>query len=101
MDSNLGTLKACEQLSLSTNCIEKINGLQGLDNLKVLSLGRNNLKKIENLEPVSGTLEQLWLSYNMIKDLVNVDKLAKLRVLYISNNKVRYHYKALKIAYSL
>jgi hypothetical protein len=36
MDGSLSTLKACAHLSLSTNNIEKISALSGLDNLKIL-----------------------------------------------------------------
>ena len=43
--------------SLSTNNIDKISNLAGLDNLKVLSLGRNLIKRIEGLDPVADTLE--------------------------------------------
>ena len=38
--------------------------------LKTLSLARNVIRKIEGLEPVGGTLEQLWLSYNQLERLV-------------------------------
>ena len=61
---------ACRHLSLSTNNIDKIAALSGLDNLEILSLGRNQLKKIENVEPVAATLQQLWISYNLIDKLV-------------------------------
>lgn len=57
-------------LSLSTNNIEKVTNLAGLDNLEVLSLGRNVIKKLENLEPVSATLQELWISYNVLEKLV-------------------------------
>jgi len=88
MDATLSTLKACKQLSLSTNNIEKISSLSGMDNLQILSLGRNLIKKIENLDGVADTLEQLWISYNLIEKLANIEKLTNLRVLFISNNKV-------------
>jgi len=39
MDATLGTLKAAKHLALSSNNIEKITGLKGLDVLEVLSLG--------------------------------------------------------------
>ena len=45
MDASLAYLAAtCEHLSLSTNCIEKIANLNGFKNLRILSLGRNNIK---------------------------------------------------------
>lgn len=71
MDSSLATLKACRHLALSTNNLDKIGNLAGLEVLEVLSLGRNCLKKLENLEAVAGTLQQLWLSYNQIDRLVS------------------------------
>ena len=82
------------KLSLSTNAIEKISNLSGLrkrnvvddkpflfvlsiayillERLKTLSIGRNNLKKLEQLEPVADTLEQLWCSYNNVEKLNGV-----------------------------
>lgn len=38
---------------------------------------------------VSDTLEELWLSYNLIDKLKGINGLKKLRVLYMSNNLVR------------
>jgi dynein light chain 1 len=60
-----------------------------MDNLTILSLGRNLIKKIENLDGVADTLEELWISYNLIDKLTNIEKLTKLRLLYMCNNKVR------------
>jgi dynein light chain 1 len=77
------------QLSLSSNQIEKISNLNGLDSLKILSLGRNSIKKIEGLEAVSNTLEELWLSYNLIEKLNGIECCKKLRVLYMSNNRIK------------
>ncbi|KAJ1339088.1 hypothetical protein BSLG_006226 [Batrachochytrium salamandrivorans] len=89
MDSSLGTLAKVEQLSLSTNQIEKISNLHGLAYLRVLSLGRNNLKKIEGLDAVAHTLEELWVSYNQIEKLNGVEVCKKLKILYASNNKIK------------
>lgn len=60
-----------------------------MENLKVLSLGRNCIKKIENLDGIADTLEELWMSYNLVEKLAGVEKLSNLRVLYLGNNKVR------------
>ena len=46
MDASLTQLEACEQLSLSTNHIEKIANLNGLKKLTILSIGRNALKSM-------------------------------------------------------
>merc|ERR1711976_773556 len=63
MDASLSTLVNCVKLSLSTNAIEKIANLNGLKNLKILSLGRNNIKSLTGLESVGDILEELWISY--------------------------------------
>jgi len=88
MDNTLGTLKAAKHLALSSNCIEKITGLKGLDSLEVLSLGRNCIKKLEGLDDVAPTLQQLWISYNLIDKLNGIEKLTNLTVLYMSNNLI-------------
>ena len=88
MDSaQLSMLKSCEKLSLSTNSIERIAPLK-LKKLKILSLGRNKITKIDNLQSVSSTLEQLWISYNFITSLEGVLCCTKLHTLYCSNNKI-------------
>lgn len=89
MDATLSTLKACRHLALSTNNIEKISSLSGMDNLSILSLGRNLIKKIENLDAVADTLEELWLSYNHVEKLSGIEKVSHLKVLYLSNNKLK------------
>lgn len=83
MDNTLGTLKAAKHLALSSNCIEKITGLKGLDVLEVLSLGRNCIKKLEGLDDVAPTLQQLWISYNLIDKLNGIEKLTNITVLYM------------------
>lgn len=88
MDASLSTLKKCKKLSLSTNQIDKITSISGMDNLQILSVGRNNIKKVEGLDGVVDTLEQLWISYNLVEKLAGVEKLKNLTTLYMSNNKV-------------
>lgn len=88
-DKTLGTLKECEQLSLSTNTIDRMGSLSGMSKLKILSIGRNNLKKIEKLEDVASTLEQLWISYNQISSLEGIACCKKLTTLYMSNNAIK------------
>ncbi len=67
LDGALNSLKSCEQLSLSTNCIDKLVPLGGMKKLRILSLGRNVIKKVEKLEDVADTLEELWISYNLVR----------------------------------
>uniref|UniRef100_A0A1A9WA46 Dynein axonemal light chain 1 n=1 Tax=Glossina brevipalpis TaxID=37001 RepID=A0A1A9WA46_9MUSC len=89
MDNTLSTLVNCERLSLSTNMIEKIFGLTGMKNLRVLSLARNYIKQISGLEALAETLQELWISYNLIEKLKGLSALKNLRVLYISNNLIK------------
>ncbi|XP_017755908.1 PREDICTED: dynein light chain 1, axonemal-like [Eufriesea mexicana] len=89
MDNNLAALTAVEKLSLSTNMIEKISGINSLKNLKILSLGRNNIKTFSGLEAVGEHLEELWISYNQIEKIKGVNVLKALKVLYMSNNLVK------------
>ena len=109
LDNSLNTLKNCtcvpsctchvflclmlvsvsRQLSLSTNSIDRLIPLAGMKALRILSLGRNQLKKIEKLDDVADSLEELWLSYNQIASLDGCTGLSKLQVLYISNNNIK------------
>lgn len=89
MDNTLSNLVNCERLSLSTNMIEKIFGLNGMKHLRVLSLSRNYIKNVSGLEAVADTLIELWLSYNLIEKLKGLSALKVLKVLYISNNLIK------------
>ena len=89
MDKSFATLKQCEHLSLSTNMIDRMSSLAGMTKLKILSIGRNNIKKIEKLEDVASTLEQLWISYNQISSLDGLSSLENLTTLYMSNNAIK------------
>lgn len=75
-------------LALSTNNIKNIACTKGLDSITTLSLSRNMITKIENMNDIADTLEQLWLSYNQVEKLSGVERLEHLRVLFLSNNKV-------------
>merc|ERR1719421_2018176 len=66
MDNALSTLKKCKHLRMSSNAINKIEGLN----------------------EVADTLEQLWISYNQLGSFSGIEKLVNLQVLYASNNKI-------------
>ncbi|MEE6492590.1 hypothetical protein FKM82_016610 [Ascaphus truei] len=59
------------------------------ENLRILSLGRNNIKNLNGLEAVGEILEELWISYNLIEKLKGIHVMKKLKVLYMSNNVVK------------
>ncbi|KAH7829686.1 dynein light chain [Monocercomonoides exilis] len=88
MDNALSTLRNVKVLSLSTNRIDRISNLGGLEKLELLSLGRNLIKKIEGLEPVANTLRSLWISYNSIDKVAGVLCCKRLQCLYMSHNNI-------------
>merc|ERR1719183_2623495 len=89
MDSSLTSLVNVKHLALSTNSIDKMISLPGLKCIEILSLGRNQIKKIAGLEEIGETLKQLWISYNSIATLDGLQPCKKLEVLYMSNNKIK------------
>lgn len=89
IDNSVNTLlQNVVRLSLSTNCIDKIP-LLSLPNLRVLSLGRNQIKKISGLEEIGATLVELWISYNQVATLDGLACCSALETLFISNNKIK------------
>ena len=52
MDDSLNQLENVEKLSLSTNCIDKMINLPKLRKIKILSLGRNNIRRITGLDEI-------------------------------------------------
>jgi len=87
IDASIKGCTLCEKLSLSSNTIDKIQNLP-TPNLKILSLGRNCIKKLDGIRQVNDSLEQLWISYNNIDKLQGIEEMNQLKVLYISNNKI-------------
>ena len=61
--SDVEGLVRCEKLSLSSNAIEKMVLGRSLRSLKVLSMGRNGIKRIDgSIGEVAGTLVEIsWL----------------------------------------
>ena len=89
MEGPFHLLINCEKFSLSTNQIVSISNLQAFKTLKVLSLGRNNIKSLQGIEGAAESLEQLWISYNQIDRLKPIRNLLRLKVMYLSHNYVR------------
>lgn len=97
MDNKLNELVSCTHLSLSTNAIERLAPLTHLKKLKILSVGRNNIKKVEKLDDLGGHLEELWISYNLIEKLDGFANLHNLKVLFMSNNSLANFDELLKL----
>nr|MDO8088017.1 leucine-rich repeat protein [Candidatus Sigynarchaeum springense] len=84
----IGNLPMLESLLANENCsIQRIEGLDGLPNLKNLSLAGNHIKKIEGLGGMPN-LERLDLGNNRIERIEGLDRLAKLRFLFLSDNHI-------------
>mmetsp|Transcript_41896 Transcript_41896/g.64120 ORF Transcript_41896/g.64120 Transcript_41896/m.64120 type:complete len:125 (+) Transcript_41896:115-489(+) len=89
MDDSLNTLENCEKLSLASNNIERIINLPKLRQLKILSIGRNNIKRLQGLEEIGSTLEELWVSYNNIEKLDGIGPCHKLIMFFCSHNRLK------------
>jgi len=81
MDAALNGLDNCEHLALSTNSIDRIIPLPGLKKLRIFSIGRNVVKKIEKLDDNAATLQEIWASYNFVSSLDGLHNLTNLEVL--------------------
>lgn len=60
-----------------------------MKNLRILSLGRNLIKGFTGIEALGDTLEELWISYNLIEKMKGINAMRNLRVLFMSNNLVK------------
>ncbi|SHN79463.1 cell wall-binding repeat-containing protein [Desulfitobacterium chlororespirans] len=85
--SGLENFTNLESLDLRNNFLEgaKLAPLQKLSNLKSLSLGYNDLEKINSLQNMT-SLTYLDLGYNVIDDFSPLRKLTRLTRLYIKGN---------------
>lgn len=83
--SALSTLARVERLSISSNCIDKLVNFPPLKYITRLSLARNNIKRIQGLEEIAGTLKELWVSYNQIEKIENLSMCQKLTTLFIGS----------------
>ena len=89
MDDSLNSLVSCEKLALSSNIIERMIALPKLKNIRILSIGRNKIKKIAGLDDIGQTLEQLWISYNELDKFDGLSKCVKLHTIFATNNKLK------------
>ncbi|XP_037933123.1 dynein light chain 1, axonemal-like [Teleopsis dalmanni] len=88
MDASLAELVKCRKLSLSTNMIDRITGINSLTNLKILKLSRNKIRSLNGIEFLAYTLEELSVSYNYIEQLKPIDTMKALKVFHVANNLV-------------
>ncbi len=55
----------------------------------MLSLARNQIKRIQGLDELGPSLRELWLSYNLIEKLEGLQSCTHLATLYISHNQIK------------
>ncbi|KAJ8308259.1 LOW QUALITY PROTEIN: hypothetical protein KUTeg_013133 [Tegillarca granosa] len=70
------------------NEIQKVEGLDGLHDLRELVLDRNRIKNNYRL-PISGNLQELHMEENRIRDLANISCLDQLQRLYLGSNRIQ------------
>ena len=85
--SGVCSLTSLRVLELGGNRIRKIENLDGLVNLEELWLGKNKITTIENLEGLFN-LRRLSLQSNRIVEIKNLSALTNLEGLYLSENGI-------------
>ncbi len=75
------------ELYLAANRIGEIESLSALPRLTLLELGSNRIRKMHNLERLTG-LTELWLGRNKIEAIEGLAALTKLRRLSVQNNRL-------------
>jgi len=67
---------------------DTVKNISHLSNLKILSIQSNRLPKITGLDKLPN-LEELYISHNALAEITGLDQNENLRVLDISNNQIR------------
>ncbi|XP_041125611.1 protein phosphatase 1 regulatory subunit 7-like isoform X3 [Polyodon spathula] len=84
---NLDGLASLTVLSIQSNCITRIEGLQCLMNLRELYLSHNGIEVIEGLEN-NKKLTTLDIAANRIKKIENISHLTELQEFWMNDNQI-------------
>ena len=78
------------ELSLRSNLVRSLKGIELLSNLTTIELADNRIRKMGpmNLSTTCPCLTNLDLSYNQIRRIENISGLIHLKHLYVANNKL-------------
>ena len=78
------------ELSLRSNLVRSLKGIELLSNLTTIELADNRIRKMGpmNLSTTCPSLTNLDLSYNQIRRIENISGLIHLKHLYVANNKL-------------
>lgn len=86
----LGRLTSLKALFLQGNEISKIEGLEGLHDLRELVLDRNKIKSISEISFLNQwNLQELHIEENRIRELTHLHTLEHLQRLYLGSNRVQ------------
>lgn len=88
IDPRIKNLDNLTHLSLERNNISQIKNLENNINLKLLELGGNKINKITGLEKLT-QLESLYLYTNEIESIGGLETLQNLKFLYSAGNKIK------------
>jgi len=81
-------LRTIYNLIASSKNIDRLQGLDGLENLRWADFSKNNLVRIENLNSNLGNLQFLDLSFNKIQKACGLESLVKLETLKLNGNPI-------------
>lgn len=84
--SDLGSARLLE-LYLAANKISKMEGLDSVECLRILELGSNRIRTIENISHLLN-LQELWLGRNRICEIQNLNALKNMRQLSLQSNRL-------------
>lgn len=90
--SGLESLSSLEELYLSDNLLTGISGLESNTNLRVLDISNNKVSRLENLSHLT-KLEELWASNNQLSSFEEVERELKdkeeLNTVYFEGNPLQ------------
>lgn len=78
-----------EKLELYDNCIEVIDNISHLGNLKILDLSFNSIREMVNLAQWCPLLEEVYLAQNKLRKIQGLEGLVHLRTLDLGANRIR------------
>lgn len=78
-----------QKLELYDNCIEEIQNISHLRNLKVLDLSFNSIREMVPLGQCCPLIEELYIAQNKLRTIQGLEGLVHLRILDLGANRIR------------
>lgn len=90
--SPLKDVPSLEELYISHNLLESLDGIESNTNLTILDISNNKISSLASVKTLT-KLEELWASYNMVADFADVEKALKdkerLETVYFEGNPLQ------------